>query len=159
MENIPAEHIFTQALVSDVEWQAQDCIHPMIIITDDDNNLEGSWYLPLNAAGQIQFQYASSSHSLPTPASPSRTRLDPTTLAGTKKWNNERLSIDSTRSVITTVGELRGRDSRELGRMLVDYTDETPLMIEFLSAEERSVVAMKGRRKVVLWAPVGSVSL
>jgi hypothetical protein len=61
--------------------------------------------------------------------------------------------------VIATVGELRGRNSRELERMLVDYTEETPLMIEFLSAEERSVVAKKGRRKVVLWAPVGSVLL
>lgn len=161
-ESIPAEHIFTQALVSDVEWQALDSLHPMIIITDDNDRTEGSWYLPLNSAGQVQIQYASASHSPPTPLNSPRSSIEShtrPTLPKTKKWYNGRLSFGSARSISATVGELRERESSDLERMLVGYTDETPLMVEFLSKEKSVAVSVKGRRKAVLWAPVGSVLL
>jgi hypothetical protein len=156
----PADAIFAQALVSDVQWQAQDALFPMIIVTDGADSHEGSWYLPLNSAGQIQLCYSSGSRTPSSSVSSSpRSSVDSTSssiFAHSKKWYNGRSSFSSTRSTSAFEVNLRGTDDRSLEQVLVSYTDRTPLLVEFLSAEEleqRSGSVSNGQRKAVLWAP------
>ena len=167
----PSDAVFAQALVSDIEWQAQDAMYPMIIVTGNDND-QGSWYLPLNSAGQIEIQYEGASQSAPTPSSSPRSSMDSTassvdsTASGrfgnTRKWYNGRLSFGSTRSVSANVRELRGSDDRRVEHLLAGYDDQTPLLVEFFDDDERAKRASaraSTQPKAMIWAPIGSIVL
>jgi hypothetical protein len=135
--------IFTPALVSDVQWQAQDATVPMIIVTEGAEN-RGSWYLPVNEVGQIQLRYTVSQGPSPSTSPRSSEDLEGRfrSLLQRRNWLTDHLSLSS--------------HSRRQVQMMVSYTDETPLLVEFLSAEElkKRVSDVKYGRNALLWIPI-----
>jgi hypothetical protein len=132
----PLNANFAQALVSDVHHQAEDAIVPMIIVTEDVDN-HGSWYLPINNQGQFQVRYAFSRKS--SSSNSPRSSLDSQggfrLFFHRKKYYNGRLSFGSVTS--SQEVELQRSDSRVQEQLLISYTDETPLLVEFFSRGAR----------------------
>ena len=153
---------FEPALVSDIEWQAPDAAYPMIIVTEGQDQAEGSWYVPLNSVGQIQLHYTSASHAPSTPVTSPRGSMDTIhtdvdeNMVRREHWYNGRSSMSTVRTIDAFVGDLRGVITNE--DVVEGLPDHTPLLVEFLD-RENAEETQQGQREAVLWAPVGNVML